>query len=450
MPEKRVLVVGTTLDYIEYISKHYPGRAMFLISADERKKGFEPLLLPNEEIVCGVEDSALVIKKLMSHLEKWEIIIAGIACYDCESLELACNIALKLNLPFPGHGAVTAARNKYFARKLWKQAGILCPDSALADTAEDIYRFIDKIDKPLIVKPLTGSGSELVFKCRDYKECSTAYKLIRSGLAARTGNAMYRIGEGAHILDPLRFFMVEEFISGTEYSCDFIINNEDISIIRTAEKIPAPGQLTGTTLAYVVPEALPEQIDSQRFAAQLKSAAMAQGLTSAVCMADFIVSGNAAYLLEISPRPGGDCLPQLILKSMGLDIIGLVLDFAENSQIKPAPGHDYEKMAGLRLLSGKTGIVKNINCARILQDTRVVECGLRREKGHRVKLPPDDYDSRILGHVIFKPFVHCDIESQCLDIASKLELEIESENESSNICNYEKSGKIPELSASAS
>jgi hypothetical protein len=44
-----------------------------------------------------------------------------------------------------------------------------------------------------------------------------------------------------------------------------------------------------------------------------------------------------------------------------------------------------------------------------------------------VSLPPDDYDSRLLGHVIFKPATTQSIEDECTELESKLSVEIEGE-----------------------
>jgi hypothetical protein len=51
-----------------------------------------------------------------------------------------------------------------------------------------------------------------------------------------------------------------------------------------------------------------------------------------------------------------------------------------------------------------------------------VESHLKRGSGHRVVLPPEDYESRLLGHVIFEPIEPEGIENECIEIASKLKL----------------------------
>ncbi|MBI9091692.1 MAG: hypothetical protein JEZ12_20985 [Desulfobacterium sp.] len=46
-------------------------------------------------------------------------------------------------------------------------------------------------------------------------------------------------------------------------------------------------------------------------------------------MVDFIIRNHQPVLIEMPPRPGGDCLPFLLLEAVDLDIIRLALDFYE-------------------------------------------------------------------------------------------------------------------------
>ena len=144
-------------------------------------------------------------------------------------------------------------------------------------------------------------------------------------------------------------------------------------------------------------------------------------------MVDFIVDESVAYLLEMTPRPGGDCLPQTIFQSCGLDMLGLALDFAEGKPIALPAASSWVKMVGLRLLAQKNGIIKNIGDRALRRDPRVKELHLKRRAGQRVALPPDDYESRLLGHVIFKPARSQTIEAECEELESKLIVEIEAE-----------------------
>jgi biotin carboxylase len=349
-------------------------------------------------------------------------------CYDCESLGLAADLAKRFALPFPDPAAVRVSRNKFLSKQVWHKAEIPCPRTAAVRNLADALKFMAQTTKPVIIKPMTGSGSELVFKCENRSDCSRAIDLIDRKLAAHPNIRMYRPEKcGMLRMDPHHEFVIETLIEGREYSCDFVLDNDQVEIIRLALKILARDQSAGTTRAYVLPSRLPESLQIDALRLQLRNAAWALGLKRALCMVDFIVHESVAYLLEMTPRPGGDCLPQTIFQSCGLDMLRLALDFAEGKPIDLPPASSWVKMVGLRLMAKKSGIIKNIGDRALRQDSRVKESHLKRRPGQRVVLPPDDYESRLLGHVIFKPATTQSIEDECTEIESKFNIEIEGE-----------------------
>ena len=430
MHDRRVLVVGTTCDYIDFICKHYPRRALFVTDPSERERGaaveIDPP--PADELLCDLRDSRLVLDQLKNHLSRWRMEITGIACYDCESLGLASSLAKQFALPFPAPSAVVASRNKFLSKQIWEKAGVSCPLTGVVRNLSDALNFMDCVAKPVIIKPLTGSGSELLFKCHNRLDCSDAIDTISFHLESHPNIRMYRQEEsGGMKMDPRHEFVIEEFITGQEYSCDVMFEGNRVEIIRLAKKIMARDKPPGTTLAYVLPSLLPDQIDMADFRLQLRNAAHALGLNRTLCMVDFIVHESTACLIEMTPRLGGDCLPQTILKSCGLDMLGLALNFAEGKPIVLPAASSWVQLVGLRLFARKSGIIKKIEAQDLHQDSRVREFRLKRRPGHRVVLPPDDYESRLLGHLIFKPKTPQSIETECIELESKLILEMEAE-----------------------
>jgi hypothetical protein len=47
-----------------------------------------------------------------------------------------------------------------------------------------------------------------------------------------------------------------------------------------------------------------------------------------------------------------------------------------------------------------------------------------RKPGHRMALPPEDYDSWLLGHLIFAPDDRSDVETQCRELLDKIIVEV--------------------------
>ena len=429
MHSQRVVVVGTTSDYIEFIRHRYPHRALFLTDPAERIKAREETPGPAEEILCDFTDTAEVLRILRDHLRRYRLTAEGVACFDCEYLAFAADLADRLGLPFPSPFAVAQSRNKFLSKQAWKRAEVACPEAAVAHNREELCEFFDRMGKPVILKPLTGSGGELVFLCKDQTDCLQAYDTMINRLSKAGQNRLYfqdPVAPGD--LNPIQDVVLEEFIPGQEYSCDFFLENGRLEVIRTAKKIPTAGTEVGTTTAaYVVPAELPAGIPPPAFVDQLHRATTALGLDRALCMVDFIVWQGKAYLLELTPRPGGDCLPWLILQSCGLDMIGLALDLAQGRKLTMVPGKRWETLVGLRLFAQHEGTLEEIDDGDLRRDPRVQEVFLRRRPGHRVVLPPKDYDSRLFGHVIFRPTFNTSLDRECAELASKLKVVMEIE-----------------------
>ncbi len=425
MPSRRVVVVGTTSDYIDLIRRRHPGRVLFVTDPSDRARALEENPGEGEEILSDLANTVMVVNALRDRMGRYSIVANGVACFDCESLGLAARVAEELGLPFPSASAVALSRNKFLSKITWQSANVACPEAAIARSPSDAARFLDRLGGPVILKPLIGSGSELVFKCARPSDCLTAHETIAKQLSESKNSRMYMPEqEGCGRFDPLRDIVVEEFIPGEEYSCDFYIDGRHLELIRTAKKIPATGYQVGTTAAYAVPAILPSEISLGAFQEQLYRAASALGLQRALCMVDFIIRKERPYLLELTPRAGGDCLPWLIRQSSGLDILGLALDFAQGLEISLPAAEDWDALVGLRLFAPDAGVVRELDSRLLHQDPRVREVLIKCRPGHRVLLPPKDYDSQLLGHLIFRPSETIPLEEECAALASKLIVEM--------------------------
>jgi biotin carboxylase len=426
MRKAPIMVVGTTSDYIDLIRRGHPSRAIFITDSKERARALESAPGISEEILYNLRDTAGVVTALKIHLQQWDMQPAGIACFDCESLELAAGIAAEFALPFASPEAISACRNKYLSKKIWRANNLPCPPARIIRGASEIPELLKAFHLPIIIKPLTGAGSELVFKCDSEEDCRRALRTIQSSLADHRDTRMYKPGKnGLSRMDCRREFVVEAFIEGAEFSCDIIIEENQIQTIRTAAKLQACDQTIGTTLAYQVPAQLPGNLDQPLFERQLMAAAHALGIKRAICMVDFIVRDGRPYLLELTPRPGGDCLFWLIRESCGLDMLGLALDFAAGIPIRLPQASDWKELVGVRFFAAKAGTVRSVDVSGIEQDHRILSYYLKARPGYQITLPPADYDSRILGHAVFEPHGNQPLMLQSRQIGAMLSVEME-------------------------
>jgi biotin carboxylase len=426
MYDTRVLVIGTTPDYVAHIHERYPSRALFITDFNQRVSRNESR--PNDawEVLCELSKTDEVFAALSDHLHRWRQTPSGVACYDCEWLGLAARIALHYHLLFPSTESVRLCRNKHLSKRKWAECGLRCPRSKLVHTGWQAIRFLERLGCSIVLKPLSGTGSELTFRCDDSYDVARAFQAIKAGLIQRQQSPLYQTDVGSdRPLDPRDAILAEEFVVGREYSCDFVIDGSRTILVRVAKKLRAPELPFGTTLAYVVPARLPEWLGHRFLQERLREAALALGLKRAVCMVDFIISQEEIVFLELTPRIGGDCLPPLIHRSSGMDTLGLALDFAEGRRPNIPPRSQWHQFVGLRLFATRAGTIKGVDLTSLSTDRRVKEIFIKRSPGHHIALPPEDYDSWLLGHVIFEPAANECLVDQCKDLRSKLVVDVE-------------------------
>lgn len=402
----RTLVVGTTPDYIQWIESFYKKKVLFLTDESLRKRALEPAPDLEDEVCWDLSDTQGAIQAVEQHLEKFKIKICAITSFDCESMELASSIAIKHKIFFQTPEAIRNSRDKFASKKVWESALLNIPKYALLNSEEDAEKFYRCINSPCVLKPLSGAGSELVFRCKTSDETKKAFSAIKDGLVSRWDNRLYN---SYCILNKLSV-LAEEFVEGTEYSCDFVIVDGSAKIIRLTEKIKLNSLPFGIIAGYKLTGKIPE-ISHNTLLETVTKAAESAKINKAICMLDFIVRDGKIFLIEIAPRPGGDCLPSLLLCASGQNILKMNIDLAAGKEVEVVDYRKIKELTALRIFAPKNGMLKDIDTSELKKDSTVIEINLTAHTGHNIQLPPEDYDSWILGNYILK------LEGESCDLA---------------------------------
>jgi biotin carboxylase len=419
----QVLVVGTTSDYIEWIRNIRPGQALFLTEPKVRENAAEPCPKNGEEILCPISDINAAAIAIEDHTKNFGVALSGIACFDCESMETTSILAKKMGLPYPDIRAIKNSRDKFISKQLWGQNQIPCPQTCPVNTETEILNFLSQAPAGIVLKPFCGSGSELVFKCTTRKECNTAFNAVADGLAARSGNPLFKATD----IGSFRM-LAEEWVAGPEFSCDFLMEKDQAVILRKTRKIKVDSRPFGTISGYAI---CPENDDNGKMpgngmlADLFYRAARALGIKTGVCMVDFILRNREAVLIEMTPRPGGDCLPFLLKEAGNIDILGLTLDAAQGFAWKNEKKRPYSPLVAFRIHARKNGVLKRIKTDAVESDSRIKKIHLIHPPGHKVTMPPQDYDSWLLGHMIIEPNRHKFFETECLLLAKRIDIEMD-------------------------
>lgn len=414
-----VLVVGTTPDYVEWIRRARPGRALFLTDHLLRQNARESAPSAEEEITAVLDDTVDSLESAVrEHLKTHARALSGIACFDCERMVTASELALRLGLRYPSAEAVFRCRDKSRSKAAWSEQGVPCPRFCVPDSSEELVSLTREWKVPFVLKPLTGSGSELTFRCESPSEGEATFRRMSELLEAKRDVPMYRDS-----MNGCAGVLVEEWVSGPEFSCDFLVEDGTARLVRMCRKHLRGDAPFGTTDAYELIHVDQSPFDPAVLRYELVHAAEALGIDRAWCMADFIERAGAPAFLEITPRPGGDCIPWLLRAAHEIDVLGQYLDFVEGTFA--APDCAAGGAVGLRLFAHGEGTLRHVETGRLTDDPRVREVTLRRRAGDKILLPPRDYDSWILGHAVYIPEPGRPIERQNEELAGRIEVEWE-------------------------
>ena len=399
-----VVVVGTTPDYVARIYGSYPEAALFIL--DPRFKD-DPCLTDLDSAILlftPLDHFDEVLGSLNRRLSVKGLSPRGIACFDCDSLIVASHLAHHLGMPFPASEAIIHARNKLESRRIWSESGVACPRAVLASNLRESQEFFRSVRQHVVLKPVSGSGSELLFHCMDETDIEKSVQILEEQLPRRRSNPLFKPIPGttkAAPLDPCLSWIVEEYVPGPEFSCDFLLQDRDITILRETGKVKAPDQTFGSILAYTLPPSYPDQFTVRNLSPGLLKASRALGFTWGHFMVDFIIQNGQPVVLEMTPRPGGDSIPDLVKMATGYDLIGRYLDMVcgrvRNSTFLPLPS---EPFASVHLYAPREGIISHLDVSQILSLPWVKGVVLKKNVGDKVNLPPHDYDNRLLGYCI--------------------------------------------------
>jgi len=434
MSPSLIIVVGTTPDYVARIlRKHRPGSVLFILD----------LCHINDRLLSDIEKSCLLftdtdryddtLLALKKYLSQNPLLNLFFACFDCESLVMASRLARYFDSPFPPTEAILVTRNKFLSKKLWRKAGLNNPRAGLASNIDETLSYFYRFGRDIVLKPISGSGSELVFHCLDEADVRDSVTTMEEQLAKRRCNSLFRPIEDPFTsvtMDPCKGWVVEEYVPGPEFSCDFMLHENEIFVLREAEKFKSDDQSFGSVMAYSMPPMYPDGFFRKDLRMTFLHAANSLGYQWGHFMVDFIIKENRVVVLELTPRPSGDSIPDLLEAATGRDLLEDYLKFMSSQfdtpiASPPAPTRPY---ASINLFAPVAGLITHLDPAEILAQPKVKSLFLKKKVGDRVALPPDDYDNRLLGFCILCRDPDWDPISTCRRFQRLLKVSVKEEH----------------------
>jgi len=426
---RSVLIVGTTPDYVAKLYERYSKSLIFLTDQRFQKDPLLQELPPSSLIFASLEKPEDACRRTHAFLRTKPVPPEGIACFDCDSLLLASRLGLELGLRFPTWKAIARCRSKFETKKTWTSHGVASPIASIASSLQETIAFFRSHGQSVVLKPVAGSGSELLFHCKDEPEVRKAVTVLEEELPKRRGNPLFRPfpdPTGDSLIDPCGCWVAEEFISGPEFSCDFVLQDGEVFFIRETGKIKATDKAFGSVLAYTFPPRYPSGFQERILKAVLKKATNSLGFDWGFFMVDYILHQGTPILIEMTPRPGGDSIPELVSVATGLDTLALYLDFVQGRFQDPNPlSLPPESFASLNFFAPREGRIEALDGGKVQASPHVKKLFFKKRIGDRVILPPKDYDNRLLGYCIIEAKPGLDLVAETRRLEELLEVRIE-------------------------
>ena len=229
---------------------------------------------------------------------------------------LAARTARVLGLSGHPPEAAEAARDQRLTRLRFRAAGLQVPWFAVVEqpTVPDPTA-IAALPFPVVVKPLTLSGSRGVIRANTPDEFIAAYRRLQCLLQSPEVKAMK--DKAANTIQ------IESFIEGREYAVEGVLHHGQVQILAIFDKPdPLDGPFFEETI-YVTPSRAGAAIEADIRTA-VSAAASALGLHHGPIHAECRVNHRGVFVLEVAARPiGGLCAKALSFHGPQRQQIGL-------------------------------------------------------------------------------------------------------------------------------
>ena len=265
---------------------------------------------------------SIIDKEAVLHAAR-ELEIDGIMSFACDpGVATAAYVAEKMGLNFAGsYEAVSILQNKGRFRAFLRDKGFTVPWAKSYNKAEDALADAASFTFPAIVKPTDSAGSKGVSRVDSADELE---KAIRYALDFSHG------GE----------FIVEQFIQQQGSSSDsdcFSVNGRLCFCSFDEQLFDKNAENPYTPAAYVWPSTMPAEIQAELRAELQRLMTLLELKTSVYNIETRMGTDGKAYIMEVSPRGGGNRLSEVLEMASGTKLI--------QNAVRAAVGMDVDEMA---------------------------------------------------------------------------------------------------------
>jgi argininosuccinate lyase len=269
----------------------------------------------------------------------------GVVGFLDSTLPLVARLAEEFGLPGCAPQTLQALTDKTWARARFAESDVPSPrfralDAATASPGRRTA--VDGLSYPLIIKPADSSAGRGVVRVTNAEELDAAW-------------------ENAASFTKVGSLLAEEELIGEEISVETVTVAGRTAVIACVEKSSTRGD-TFVELGQAVPARLPRTLDTQ--VREIAAAALkAVGYDHGVAHTEMILTSDGPRIIEVNPRPAGDCILDLVRLTSGVDVYGIAADLALGRPVEldTLDQTEFTGGAAIRFFSGEPGVVRRID-----------------------------------------------------------------------------------------
>lgn len=233
--------------------------------------------------------------------------IDGIISFACDAGAIAtAYVQEKMNLPTIGpYESVCILQNKDKFRSFLAEHGFVTPKAQGFSSVSEALEYKDRFEWPIIVKPADAAGSKGVSRVDSFEELLPALEwAFKHTLHGR--------------------IIVEDFIEKQGYSSDsdcFSINGKLTFISFSAQRFDENAIGKYVPAAYSWPSSMNIQQEAE-LSAEIQRLLSLLHMGTAIYNVETRVGKNGkCYIMEVSPRAGGNRLAEIVSMATGVDLV---------------------------------------------------------------------------------------------------------------------------------
>ena len=282
----------------------------------------------------------------------------------------AAYVAEKMNLPFQcSYEAACILQDKSKFRNFLQENGFNCPHAKGYNNMEDAMKDIEYFEWPVIVKPVDSAGSKGVTKVENPQDLAQA---VDTALASSISKK----------------FIIEDFLEKEGYSVgseSFVVDGKLMYNAFYDQYFDDEAINPYTPSAEIWPSVMKAH-HQQEIKSELQRLIELLGITTGLFNVECRVCKNGkAYLMEVSPRAGGNRLAEILNYAADVNINEAEIRKALGLSVGDIHEPNYKgHFAILVLHSDKDGIYDGIAIDEDFRKNHIIEEEVRVNRGDKV------------------------------------------------------------------